>query len=84
MGCTLWLLGPQFPNQVANSLEGGVLTIALPGPYNMLLEEPKLTQTLGLTSGLFFFLYFLFIYLAVPGLSHSMQTLSCSMWDLVP
>ena len=47
MGCTLWLLGPQFPNQVANSLEGGVLTIALPGPYNMLLEEPKLTQTLG-------------------------------------
>ena len=30
------------------------------------------------------FLKYLFIYLAAPGLSCSMQTLSCSIWDLVP
>ena len=30
------------------------------------------------------YLFFLFIYLAVLGLSCSTQTLSCSMWDLAP
>ena len=43
------------------------------------------SQTLG--SALFFFFkkYILkFIYLAVPGLSCGMRTLSCCMWGLVP
>ena len=35
-------------------------------------------------SQLSFLKIYYFIYLAVPGLSCSMQTRSCSMWDLVP
>ena len=33
---------------------------------------------------MFFFLKYVFIYLAGPGLNRSMRTLSCGMWDLVP
>ena len=35
-------------------------------------------------SQLYIFFIYYFIYLAVPGLSCSMQTRSCGMWDLVP
>ena len=30
-----------------------------------------------------FFFFLIFIYLAAPGLSYDMRTLSCSMWDPV-
>ena len=31
-----------------------------------------------------YLLFLIFIYMTVPGLNSGMQTLSCSMWDLVP
>ena len=41
-------------------------------------------ELVGSTNSFFFFFQYLFIYLVTLGLSFGMQTLSCSMWDLVP
>ena len=50
-----------------------------------ILQRPILWSCFNYTRFLTCFLIFLiFIYLAVAGLSCSMQTLSCGMWDLVP